>query len=143
MADTTIRVAAHLEIAQEYERRIAELTRRLELDWWECPECGFTMDSGNASDPSEGPSVEDCPRCECDRLKERVAELENNQRCPECKCATSQDAEASECGCDAPVCAREGALGEAYSTVHKDREQLKERVAELEAAQTAAEKGGA
>lgn len=35
----------------------------------------------------------------------QIKALEHQTRCPECGCATPEDAEAAECGCDAPVCA--------------------------------------
>lgn len=33
-----------------------------------------------------------------------IAALKHQTRCPECGCATPEDAEAAECGCEAPVC---------------------------------------
>ena len=36
-------------------------------------------------------------------LKE-IAVLKQQTRCPECGCASPEDAEAAECGCEAPVC---------------------------------------
>jgi ABC-type sugar transport system ATPase subunit len=33
-----------------------------------------------------------------------LPEMKNEQRCSACGCATPSEAEAKECGCDAPVC---------------------------------------
>lgn len=53
------------------------------------------------------------------RLKAALIEL----RCPDCKCSDQIDAESSECGCDSPVCSRDGSmtLAEAYVKALSDR----------------------
>lgn len=54
---------------------------------------------------------------DAERLAWHAACLESELRCPDCGCATPLDAEASECGCDAPVCAADCSqtLAEAYA----------------------------
>lgn len=79
--------------------------------------------------------LENC-RAERDALKEdaaqrevRVKSLEVEARCPDCGCCTPEDADAAECGCDAPVCMREGTLAECVVDLTTERDALKEQLA--------------
>lgn len=70
---------------------------------------------------------------EIDRLKERLDEANDELRCPACGCATPEDAEANECGCDAPVCSRDGGatLAEHYIDADGERKWLRRIVETL------------
>lgn len=51
----------------------------------------------------------------------------NELRCPECGCADQVDAESSECGCDAPLCARtndDGTLAQHWLKLKDENERL-------------------
>lgn len=64
--------------------------------------------------------------CAVERLNAALDEL----RCPDCKCADQIDAECKECGCDSPVCARDGSktLAQAYLDALTERDSaIKER----------------
>jgi hypothetical protein len=78
---------------------------------------------------------EDAVRAEAEELRSalaaslaREADLREQTACPQCGCATPDDAEANECGCDAPVCAHDAAvtLAEAFEAAEAKLEKLKE-----------------
>jgi len=71
-----------------------------------------------------------------DRLMEQVESLKKQTRCPQCGCATPEDAEAAECGCNGPVC-----MLNATETLAEAYERECRESAELQAALAA--KGGA
>lgn len=72
-----------------------------------------------------------------DKLDELEAEYERDKRdfeeahseikCPECGCGVISDCEAAECGCDAPVCSRDGGktLAEHYVSAIAEVERLR------------------
>jgi len=62
-----------------------------------------------------------------DAARERIAKLENDVRCPTCGCATVEDAEAAECGCDEWPCALE--VPETYGQAMN---RMGKRIAEVE-----------
>ena len=59
-------------------------------------------------------------REEIEQLEARLNESKDEQRCSACGCATPKDAEARECGCDAPVCniQRPETLATAYERLY-------------------------
>lgn len=63
----------------------------------------------------------------------RLADALDQLRCPDCKCGDQTDAECKECGCDSPVCARDGSktLAEAYLAAESRAQLAEGRVGEL------------
>lgn len=51
---------------------------------------------------------------DCESLGAAVDALKAEVACPDCGCALPSDAEAKECGCDSPICSREGTLVNAF-----------------------------
>lgn len=50
----------------------------------------------------------DCYKEDFERASARLNDALNQCRCPDCGCGDQVEAESSECGCDSPVCARDG-----------------------------------
>lgn len=73
----------------------------------------------------------------------KIASLEDETRCPECGCATPDDAEAGECGCDSPVCARTSTLAESYAASFAEVAKLRAENAAMHEAVEMAFRGGA
>lgn len=63
-----------------------------------------------------------------ERAEKIIEELRTEVACPDCGCATVEDAEASECGCDSIVCQRERPLVTEYLSV-VERLRVLERLA--------------
>lgn len=72
---------------------------------------------------------------EVERLRADVAAVETERgallaelRCPECGCATSEEADMTECGCDAPRCALPAGktVAVAYHEARAEVERLRE-----------------
>ena len=56
-----------------------------------------------------------------------VSILRQECECPDCKCATSEDADSKECGCNSIVCSREDVtLVAGFIRVTAERDRLKE-----------------
>lgn len=73
-------------------------------------------------------------RDDAERREKVIAALRKEAACPECGCATPEDAEANECGCDAPVCARTGTLAEAYVALRAENEALRAALTQIDRA---------
>ena len=63
---------------------------------------------------------------EVQRLREQAEWLMTECRCPDCRCATPEDAERNECGCDSPVCQRDGgiSLAQHFATLKARHDRL-------------------
>lgn len=71
-----------------------------------------------------------------ERTESRLKDALDQLRCPECKCGDQVEAECNECGCDSPVCSRDGrmTLAEAY-LAEKDRaDKAENRLASIQKA---------
>lgn len=70
-------------------------------------------------------------QAELDSTRERLLNALHELRCPDCGCADQIDAESHECGCDSPVCARDGreTLATAYVTATATLKASEERLA--------------
>lgn len=64
---------------------------------------------------------------------EDIENLKIQTRCPDCGCATPEDAEASECGCDSPVCriTAPGTLATEFAGLHAERDALRTELAAI------------
>lgn len=64
-------------------------------------------------------------------LRAKLADAHEQLRCPDCGCATPEEAEAGECGCDSPVCSVE-----VTTTVAKELCDVAKKLAAAEAHQS-------